>query len=197
MASSFHRLILGLLLSIGSAGYAHADGAGVLLWMVDEPDICRNGERIASLSDFTSADGYQATAARVVATASGEEGAAVYLNLCYDNGQGEFVDSGLTEARLVGGYRAGPIYASLGGLTVESYTYAIELGTTVDGLWHTLAVSDPHVFSEIERFTAISGFIILNEAWMPTVYNVPEPSGGLLVLMGLALLALRRKEVVR
>lgn len=193
MRSFLKRLVLNLLVSAGLAGSVRADEAGVLLWMVDNPEIYRNGEKIASLSGFTSADGYQATAARVVATA--EDGTSVYLNLCYANDEGEFVESGLTEARLVDGYKAGPIVTSLGSLTVESYTYAIELGTFVDGSWHTLAVSDPHAFDNIKDFTSTAGFGLPGDIWMPTAYNVPEPTGGLLVLMGLAMLALRRKEV--
>ena len=193
MRSFLKRLVLNLLVSAGLAGSVRADEVGVLLWMVDNPKIYRNGEKIASLSGFTSADGYQATAARVVATA--EDGTSVYLNLCYANDEGEFVESGLTEARLVDGYRAGPIVTSLGSLTVKSYTYAIELGTFVDGSWHTLAVSDPHAFDNIKDFTSTAGFGLPGDIWMPTAYNVPEPTGGLLVLMGLAMLALRRKEV--
>lgn len=193
MRSFLKRLALCLLASAGLAGSVRADEAGVLLWMVDDPEIYRNGGKLADLSGFTSADGYQATAARVVATA--EDGTSVYLNLCYANDEGEFVESGLTEARLVDGYRAGPIVTSLGSLTVESYTYAIELGTIVDGSWHTLAVSDPHAFAQIEDFTSTAGFGLPAGIWMPTAYNVPEPTGGLLVLMGLAMLALRRKEV--
>lgn len=58
MRFSLKNLTACLLGAICLAGTASADEAGILYWMVDNPEIYRNGEKIASLSGFTSADGY-------------------------------------------------------------------------------------------------------------------------------------------
>lgn len=193
MRSFLKRLALCLLASAGLAGAVRADEAGVLYWMVSNPSIVRNGKTVSSLADYKSPEGYVAEAARVVATKDGE---TVFLKLYEDTtGGGDFALTEWTEADLAGGYRTGPIVASLAGLKAESYTYAIELGTVVDGGWVTLAVSDPHTFGEIAEFSNLDGLSLPAAIWRPTTYNVPEPTGGLLSLLGLAVLVLRRKEM--
>lgn len=193
MKLSLKNLTTCLLGAACLTGAAHADEAGILYWMVSNPSIVRNGEPVSSLKDYKSPEGYVAEAARVVATKDGE---TVFLKLYEDTtGDGDFSLTKKTEADLVGGYRTGPIVASLAGLNAESYTYAIELGTVVDGGWVTLAVSDPHTFGEIAEFSNLDGLSLPAAIWRPTTYNVPEPTGGLLSLLGLAVLALRRKEM--
>ena len=194
MRFSLKNLTASLLGATCLAGTASADEAGILYWMVDNPTIVRNGETVASLKDYTSPEGYVADAARVVATTAGGE--TVFLKLYGDTtGGGDFALTECTEAELVGGYRTGPVLASLSGLKAESYTYAIELGTVVKGSWVTLAVSDPRTFGEIAEFSKLDDLSLPPDIWQPTTYNVPEPTGGLLTLLGLAVLALRRKEM--
>ena len=194
MRFSLKNLTASLLGATCLAGTASADEAGILYWMVNNPTIVRNGETVASLKDYTSPEGYVADAARVVATTAGGE--TVFLKLYGDTtGGGGFALTECTEAELAGGYRTGPVVASLSGLNAKSYTYAIELGTVVKGSWVTLAVSDPHTFGEIAEFSKLDGLSLPAAIWNPTTYNVPEPTGGLLTLLGLAVLALRRKEM--
>ena len=194
MRFSLKNLTACLLGATCLAGTASADEAGILYWMVNNPTIVRNGETVASLKDYTSPEGYVADAARVVATTAGGE--TVFLKLYGDTtGGGDFALTECTEAELAGGYRTGPVVASLSGLKAESYTYAIELGTVVKGSWVTLAVSDLRTFGEIAEFSKLDDLSLPPAIWQPTTYNVPEPTGGLLTLLGLAVLALRRKEM--
>ena len=194
MRFSLKNLTACLLGAICLAGTASADEAGILYWMVDNPTIVRNGKEVASLDKYKSPEGYVAEAARVVATTAGGE--TVFLKLYGDTtGGGDFALTECTEAELAGGYRTGPVVASLSGLNAKSYTYAIELGTVVKGSWVTLAVSDPRTFDKIAEFSNLKGLDLPAAIWNPTTYNVPEPTGGLLTLLGLAVLALRRKEM--
>lgn len=194
MRFSLKNLTACLLGAICLAGTASADEAGILYWMVNNPTIVRNGETVASLKDYTSPEGYVADAARVVATKDGE---TVFLNL-YEGTTvgGDFSLTEMIDIDLDGDFCAGPVVASLPGLNAESYTYAIELGAfdSVGG-WVTLAVSDPRTFGEIAEFSKLDGLSLPAAIWNPTTYNVPEPTGGLLSLLGLAVLALRRKEM--
>ena len=191
-AGRIGRALRGLLLSLAalSCGPSFADEAGVLLWMVDEVEIVDRG----LLGEYVSPEGYRATAARVVARDS--EGTAVYLNLSYDAGDGSFVETDVSLATLTSDYRAGPLWASLSGVqdSVESYAFAIELGTMVEGTWTILALSDALTFTQLENFIQYDSMMVPAEIWAPHSYSVPEPSSGLLVVVGVALLALRRKE---
>ena len=194
MRFSLKNLTACLLGAICLAGTASADEAGILYWMVNNPTIVRNGETVPSLKDYTSPEGYVAEAARVVATKDGE---TVFLNL-YEGTTvgGDFSLTEMIDIDLDGDFCAGPVVASLPGLNAEFYTYAIELGAfdSVGG-GATLAVSDPRTFGEIAEFSKLDGLSLPAAIWNPTTYNVPEPTGGLLSLLGLAVLALRRKEM--
>lgn len=179
-----------LSLFVLASGSVIADEAGVLLWMVDTPEIVDRG----SVDGYVSPEGLTATAARVVATDA--DGVSVYLNLCYDAGDGSFVETEISMATLTSDYRAGPLWASLSSLSdAESYNYAIELGTLVGGEWNILAVSDSRTFSQLENFVQYDAMSVPIDIWTPQAYSVPEPTSGLLILIGVALLALRRKEV--
>lgn len=184
----FGQSLLAVMLLAFVACRVLADEAGVLLWMVDNPEIVDRG----SVAGYVSPEGLSATAARVVATDS--DGASVYLNLCYDAGDGDFVVTDISLASLTSDYRAGPLWASFSGLdNPESFFYAIELGTVSDGGWTALAVSDVYTFAQLDRFTSYDAMSVPVDIWMPHSYSVPEPSSGLLLIMGMAVLALRRK----
>lgn len=191
MARFRFRFLAAILLLVGSSLMpARADEAGALLWMIERPDIVDRGPA----DGYVSPEGLSITGARVVATDS--DGASVYLNLCYDGGDGDFVVTEISLASLTSDYRAGPLWASLAGLSnAESYTYAIELGTMDHGMWNVLAVSDPHSFSQLDAFVAYDAMSVPVDIWSPHSYSIPEPSSGILLLVGAALLMLRRKEV--
>ena len=82
-------------------------------------------------------------------------------------------------------------------------SFAIELGNWEGGEWVTLATSGTMSYNDL-TVTDSDGVHILQmrdgiglvnfQPWAPTAYSVPEPSSGLLVLIGASLLALRRRR---
>lgn len=96
-----------------------------------------------------------------------------------------------------GDFYAGPAYANFSGVAgYADLSFMIELGNLNGDSWTTLAVS------EIAAATSLSDFIRSAQLdmygmleWTPS-YTVPEPTSGLLVLLGCGLLALRRREKV-
>lgn len=102
-----------------------------------------------------------------------------------------------------GDFWAGPGYADLAGLKLSNtgLKFAIELGnytqTGNDFNWVVLAGSAGSTLQDLID----GGHIISTELscqgsydWKAAGYSVPEPSSGLLVLIGGALLALRRRR---
>ena len=93
---------------------------------------------------------------------------------------------------------AAPFYAALGEYGSAEYTFSIELGAwTDDGLFDGLAVSS-WSYTALAPYisTADSAFVpgsVSAQVLAPMSYTVPEPGSGLLLLLGGALLALRRR----
>ena len=85
----------------------------------------------------------------------------------------------------------------------SSLSFAIELGNWENGQWVTLATSGTMSYSNLS-VTDADGVHILQmidsvdlnnfQPWTPNAYVVPEPSSGLLALIGAGLLALRRRR---
>ncbi len=80
-------------------------------------------------------------------------------------------------------------------------SFAIELGNWEGGEWVVLATTERMSYSSLTvssqdgvHILQMADNVDLNnyQAWAPAAYNVPEPSSGLLVLIGVGLLALRR-----
>ena len=78
------------------------------------------------------------------------------------------------------------------------YAFIIELGNWDGSNWSTLALSETASYADLvanNHIDTSSGYNPNPVApWMPTSYVVPEPSSGLLLLVGAALLALRRRK---
>ena len=77
--------------------------------------------------------------------------------------------------------------------------FMIELGNYDSGNnWSTLALSETATYADLvanNHIETASGYIPNPVAiWTPTSYVVPEPTSGMLVLVGAALLALRRRR---
>ena len=82
------------------------------------------------------------------------------------------------------------------GVSIESFSFAVELGTLDDdGNWVLAAIS------HTETYAALTGYISQQldipdaTRWAPNAFAAPEPTSGLLTLFGLALLGLKRKKV--
>ena len=211
-------VVMGLVLS-GLA--SHADE--VLYWMLDNPTITDMYYTQYNLADrSTTMEGNEMVFARVAAVSANQveaynstrldngvkEGDLVYLDLYYDIGGSWFIDNptgqGNDVAEITAGgkvepYQRASIAASLTtknpDVKWETYSFAVELGTfNENGEWVIAAIS------HTETYAALTGYISQQldipdaTPWAPNAFAAPEPSSGLLTLIGLALLGLKRKR---
>lgn len=88
-------------------------------------------------------------------------------------------------------------FAVVDNYTSAAYSFAVELGNAVNEVWvKTLAASEALPYtSAVQHIGTWSGIASeMATKWKPSGYSVPEPSSGLLMLLGGALLALRRRR---
>lgn len=110
----------------------------------------------------------------------------------HDGSSGMGVELGVG---LPGGY-----FGDLSGLEGTSYNFVLELGNWADGRWAGTSMESEAVsYDALVENTHISVWQNTTPSygipWTPGGYTVvPEPSGGVLLLLGGALLALRRKR---
>ena len=95
-----------------------------------------------------------------------------------------------------GGAATPPNYAitDLGVYSTEGYSFFVEY-VNYDNV--TVAVSETKSYAELAGHLAEVGTAIPTEnftPWLATPQAVPEPTGGVLALLGAALLALRRRR---
>lgn len=85
-------------------------------------------------------------------------------------------------------------YASLTGAMGDNYSYVIELFNDTQ----FLAQSEELAYVKASEFIATGGSGLQNlaKAWNPTSYAIPEPNSAILVLLGCAGLALRRRRLM-
>ncbi len=94
----------------------------------------------------------------------------------------------------------GAYFASLSGLSGASYSYVIELGNWSNGAWTgTSMESGAASYGDLQTKQAIASWTdktpTYSQPWTPTRFHVvPEPNGGIMLLVGGALLALRRRR---
>ena len=195
-----------------TAGIASA-GDDVLYWMVDSSATVEKDGVTTSVASFF--ENYGATegsafAARVRVTGGDiQDGEDVFLDLYIpnyglDEGGGEYG----VEFSEVGGYWGAGVptgnQSPSGDYSAgtSEYSFIVELGN-IDSSdnWTTVATSASATYSSLsgfihETFDINPGQIAV---WTPTTFTtpIPEPSSGLLMAVGLALLALRRKRAER
>lgn len=196
------------LLTVGVASAGEND---VLYWMIDSSATVEDTQAgtSATIGEFFSSypEG-SAFAARVRVTGGDiQAGQDVFLDL-YIPGYG--LDEGGGEYGVVfsdaGGYWGAGVptgnQSPSGDYSAGTpeFSFIVELGN-IDSSdnWTTVATSAAKAYSDLgdyihETFDINPGQIAV---WTPAQFTaVPEPSGGLLTLMGVALLALRRKRLV-
>ena len=195
-----------------TAGFASA-GDDVLYWMIDNSATVEKDGVTTSISSFFENYGApegSAFAARVRVTGGDiQDGQDVFLDL-YIPGSGVDEGGGAwgVEFSDAGGYWGAGVptgnQSPSGDFSAGTpeYSFIVELGNIdASDNWTTVATSASATYSSLgdyihETFDINPGQIAV---WTPTTFTapVPEPSSGLLMAVGLALLALRRKRAER
>ena len=181
----------------------------VLYWMVDDTATVNDHGTISAISDFLPAETENSWSAARIRVTGGDITGDVFLDVYEDGvlheGSGALgISFGETES---GGYwgagvptgNQSPLVNYAG--TSPEYSFIIELGNVSwdgnEASWvQTVAVSQATSYSDLSQFihTPFDPNPTTGAAWAPTTYNVPEPSSGLLLLVGGGLLALRRRR---
>lgn len=80
---------------------------------------------------------------------------------------------------------------------LEGSSFLIEIVKWNEGAWDTVGVSSSLAYSDVNQYTVDLGAIapVLPQAWTGGSYAAPEPTSALLMLIGLAGLALKRRNV--
>ena len=158
---------------------------------MDSPTIINLAGQEVAWNAYTW-NGYNVNAARVVSMNGNVD---TPLALHYNAG-GTSTDTGVSMVNM--GVNM-PLYAALPD-DPSSLSFAIELGNYNNGTWTTLATSGSLDYTSLQSagytYMPSSGELALATltAWAPTAYSVPEPSSGLLLLLGASLLALKRRR---
>ena len=198
-----------LIAAILTAGISLADEE-VLYWMVDDNAKVNDHGTISYISDFLPAETDDSFSAARIRVTGGDITGDVFLDV-YDSAGNLQVGSGALGIAFGdnGGYWGAGVptgnQSPLGDYTGTSpeYSFIIEIGncrwdeSSDTTSWvETIAVSQAATYSDITRYihTSFNMNPSMGEAWTPTTYNVPEPSGGLLMLIGGGLLALKRRR---
>ena len=174
----------------------------VLYWMVNDPAVYEYDENgtLLNVEDVLSRpDGKTINGARVhVTNASGTIDTYLsLLNSDYSESSASYISvnavpSGEGYDVMVGGPAMSYV---IGDYMDSSVVFTMELGHWEGDEWLIMAVSKGESWSSLEKFTNASDFATPGVThWAPEATYVPEPSSGLLLFIGGALLALRRKR---
>lgn len=192
------RLLVFICASVASTVVAAADGE-VLWWTV--------GENYRSIT-ATAEDGSVTTAGDLGVTDvrvryDSDDGASSGYLTFFGINEDESVSVYDGSAGLGAEYGMGlpaEYFGDLSGLSGTSYSFVIELGNYTDGRWTRTSMESERVsYGDLVSKNHIvewkHDYPDYGSAWSPGNYSVvPEPSSGILVLIGGALLALRRRH---
>ena len=193
-------LLAAILLGCVPAWGADDGLDNVLLWWVKDPDtepfIVKDFDgstsMIKDLVGRGDAAGKTVNAVRVMAL-TGDTSTQLKLMMPESNVWSDYI--GLPDGE--GDFYAGPAYANFTGVAGNAdLSFMIELGNLNGDSWTTLAVSEIAAVESLGNFirsAQLNMYGLLE--WTPS-YTVPEPTSGLLVLLGCGLLALRRRQKV-
>ena len=184
------KVLFGLAVAM-AASFAHAS---YLYWQISDSTLETGSFRGNAISGYRvvalpSSSGYDYTPgeAEKHGTAALDSTYAVY-----DSGWGW---SDPADPFVSKDYATGNVYADLDGKTT-GYTYYIEVmgydqSTVIgvsEGLTYEQAISQNRLIDDLSSMAASV------QAWTGSSYAAPEPTSGLLLLLGGALLALKRRR---
>ena len=180
-----------------------ADDA-VLYWMVQDPLIVsRDGTQEWYIDEWNEERSDKAIdAARVrVVDAGGEY---YYLDLLAQYGESNTTlkPTGISVLEVTGdsefGYFAGPAWADVSQYNSDGWSFQMELGHYDDsGEWTVSVATDTQSWKTMRQH--INESLVFDPGvihWAPEAFVAPEPTSGLLLLFGGAMLALRRRRAV-
>ena len=177
-----------------------AEDYGALLWMVSGDSTVNRFGTIYTIEEFNAATSFkhgQIESARIAATPTAG-GDVVYLYMYDGTTPDPYWDSIDLEFDTPG--KEDVTWASFAALDGDpaDYSFAIELGYWTEDwtIWNIEALSDKQAYADLQNF--ISSSVIATpgyDPWNPGAYTIPEPSAGLMLLIGFGFLSLRRKEV--
>ena len=208
MSMKMFRKFSGIALAtLGFLSVHAAEDGGALLWMIDTDTTVNRFGSVYTIEEFNAATGFshgQIEFARIAAT-SETSGDSVYLYM-YD--EGNLGTDPVYDTTMMLNFEevgddlpyVGATWASFAGLEgdLADYSFAVQLGNWNNDftVWNIEAISDGQSYEDLQAFinnsvVAVPGY----EPWNPGAHNVPEPSAGLMLLIGFGFLSLRRKEV--
>ena len=204
------RRKLGILFACATLVVVAQAEASVLWWETNEPEDME----VALTDEDGNLTGETATAAALGVTdvrirvSGGDAGEDTYLQMAYfDPATGGLV-IGNTPGSTVVEVPTYDVYAYLGsdgaGYDNAAYSFTIELGNWSSGTWTVLAESETATYAALAGHIAPGGGgldVPYALPWMPNQWHqyyvpVPEPGTALLIVLGCAVLALRRRPAI-
>ncbi len=181
--------------------------ASVLWWETNDPediDVALTDENGNLTGETATADALGVTDVRI-RVSGGDAGDDAYLQMAYyDDATGQIV-VGNTPGTTVVAVPTYDVYAYLGpdGYNYDNaaYSFTIELGNWENGTWTVLAESETATYAALAGHIAPGGGgldVPYALPWNPQHYfvPVPEPGTALLIVLGCAVLALRRRPAI-
>ncbi len=204
------RIFLCAFVFVACALHADVDD-NLILWMFEDSPIQEvDGSGTVHVGELVgrggAAEGVKVNAVRVKKTDA--NGGMEYLKLQLEDDVGgdwrTWVElPGIEDGKSV--WEVGPAFADISGYSLSREdprtSFMIELGNySGDGDWIVLAASESATLGSLEK----GGHVLSGPSdmqghvdWTGGSYAVPEPSSGLLLLIGGGLLVLRRGHCVR
>lgn len=198
--SIYLTLFIGLLTSISAE-------AEYLWWVVDEPSVTytdKDGSHTTGTENLwlNTEDGRMYISVARVRAQNASAGVDEYLTILYPE-YGVEADSVLVEPLPASCEEVWAIWIPKSA-QYEGYSFAIELGNYANwedpNSWTALATSGFKTYADIKDYIAETETEVpISEYWNPNQFTavggaIPEPTSGMLLLIGAGLLALRRRR---